>query len=104
MKTVVRFILVLTVLVGIAQPTFACVICDFTGNCTWGGGLRCKILSGGCSDGGPCGGGLTEPLAADFTIASVQVTHGADTQLAQSTKRETAPAAVAYAHLRKNRK
>jgi len=101
MKRIARSLLVLTVLLVVAQPTFACVICDWTGNCTWGGGYRCKVLDGSCGDGAPCGGGLTEPLAAEYSIASVEISHESDVQIAAVTKQESpqAPAAVAEARI-----
>jgi hypothetical protein len=99
MKKLVRSILVLTVLIVAAQPTFACVSCDFQGSCTWGGGLRCKPLSSGCTDGNPCGGGLTTPLASELTVASVEITHDADKTTQLASKQEAAPAVVAEARV-----
>jgi hypothetical protein len=104
MKRTIRYILVFTLFVIAAQPTFACVICDFQNGCTWGGGLRCKPQMDGFTCGGPCGGALTEPLAAEFTIASVEVTQGADVQVAAAATKDAAQVIVADAHLRKNRK
>ena len=102
MKRLVRSILVLTLLLVAAQPLFACPICSFQGPCVWGGGHRCKPTVDGCQDGMPCGGGgLTEPLAAEFTIASVEVTHDGDgqTAIAFVSKKEPAPAVVADARI-----
>lgn len=104
MKRIARSLLVLTVLLVVAQPMFACVICDWTGNCTWGGGNRCKVEEGGCGDGPPCGGGgLTEPLAAEFRIASVEISHESDVKLAAATKQQPSPAPAAVAEARIDR-
>ena len=103
MKRMVRSLLVLTVLLVVAQPTFACLVCDWDGRCVWGAGLKCKILiDGGCTDGVVyCGPALTEPLAADYSIASVEISHESDVQVAAVTKQENpqAPAAVAEARI-----
>ena len=107
MKRMVRFILVFTLLVVVAQPTFACVICDGQGDCTWGGGLRCKPTIDGYICGAPCGGGgggLTESLAGEFSIASVEVTHGTEAKVAVAEKKTDAPAVVADSRLDKSHK
>ncbi len=104
MKRMARFILVLTLLVVAAQPMFACVICDGVGGCTWGGGARCKPTIDGFICGAPCGGALTESLAGEFSIASVEVTHGTEAQVAVAEKKIETPAVVADAHLEKTRK
>ena len=104
MKRMVRFILVLTLLVVAAQPMFACLICDYQGNCTWGGGDRCKPTESGFICGAPCGGALTEPLATEFSIASVEVTHGTEATVAVAEQKIGTPAVVADLHLEKARK
>ncbi|HEV7240224.1 MAG TPA: hypothetical protein VGQ36_13375 [Thermoanaerobaculia bacterium] len=105
MKRIARSLLVLTVLLVVAQPTFACIVCNWDGNCIYGGpGPRCKwtIGSNGCVDGPHCGGGsFTEPLAAEYRIASVEISHESDMKVAAATKQQptTAPAAVAEARI-----
>ena len=103
MKRMVRSLLVLTVLLVVAQPTFACLVCNWDGNCIWGSGPKCKFLiGGGCTDGAHCGGvAPTDPLAADYRIASVEISHESDVQIATVTKQESpkAPAAVAEARI-----
>jgi len=104
MKRFTRSLLVLTVLLVVAQPTFACVICDWTGNCTWGGGNRCKVEDGGCGDGPPCGGGgLMEPLAGEYRIASVEISHESDVKVAAATKQQTTTAPATVAEVRIDR-
>jgi len=105
MKRMARFILVFTLLVVVAQPTFACVVCDAQGGCTWGGGLRCKWTIDGFTCGAPCGGGgLTESLASEFRIASVEITYGAEAKVAVAEKKTDGPTVVADAHVESDSK
>lgn len=110
MKRLSRLFLMLTLLVVVAQPTFACSICLFNGECGWGGGNRCKPAEpAGCYDGYPCGGGgggFTASLAGEYTIASVEVTHGDDAtmQVAEQQQKEKQPEAKPVAHVATARK
>lgn len=104
MKKMVRFILVFTLLLVVAQPMFACPICDFQGGCTWGGGSRCKPTIDGFTCDNPCSGGLTEPLASEFSIASVEVTQGTEAKVAVAENKIETPAVVADARLEKTNK
>lgn len=98
MKHLVRSILVFTLLLAIAQPTYACIICLYDGTCGWGGGNRCKPLEpGGCYAGQPCGGGgggFTASLASEYRIASVEVTHGSGAKVLVAANKKQAPARV----------
>ena len=105
MKRMARYILVLTLLMVAAQPTFACVVCDYQGGCTWGGGDRCKWQIDGFTCGASCGGGLTEePLASEFRIASVEVTNGTDATVAVAEKKTDGPTVVADARVESDSK
>lgn len=108
MKRMVRSLLVLTVLLVVAQPMFACLVCNWDGRCVWGAGPKCKFLvDGGCTDGVyECGPALTGPLAADYSVASVEISHESDVQVAAVTKQESpkAPAAVAEARIERIQK
>jgi len=105
MKRIARSLLVLTVLLAVAQPTFACLVCNWDGRCIWGSGPKCKFLeAGGCEDGAHCGGrSLTEPLAADYRIASVEISHESDVKVAAATKQQPNPAPAAVAEARIDR-
>lgn len=103
MKRMVRSLLVLTVLLLAAQPTFACIVCNWDGTCIQGSGNKCKwsIGSDSCYDGPACGVRVTAPLAAEYRIASVEVSHEADVKVAAATKQQPteAPATVAEARI-----
>ena len=103
MKRMARFILVVTLLVVAAQPVLACPVCDFQGGCTGGGGIRCKPTIDGFECTTPCGGGLTDSLASEYSIASVEVTNGTDAKVALAEnnidKKTDAPAAIADARI-----
>lgn len=105
MKRIGRFVLVFTLLFVVAQPTYACVICLFNGECGWGGGNRCKPAEpAGCYDGMPCGGGgggLTASLGSEYRIASVEVTRGGDAtvQVAEQKQEKKPTAAKPAAHV-----
>lgn len=107
MKRLSRLVLVFTLLFVVAQPTYACVICLFNGECGWGGGLRCKPAEpAGCHDGMPCGGGgggFTASLSSEYKIASVEVTHGDDATV-QVAEEQKQPAAAKVARVEAPRK
>lgn len=97
---IARSLLVLTLLVVAAQPTYACIICNWDGVCIWTpeNVLKCKpnTYEGGCTDHTfYCHALSDEPLAAEFTIASVEISHDSDVRVAE-VKTE-APAVIAEA-------
>ena len=77
---IARLFLVLIALLALAQPLLACRECNAVGTCdrnipppTNG----CMLTMDGCSDGIPCSSLAEAPaIAATWSIASVQVTHG----------------------------
>jgi hypothetical protein len=102
MKKMVRIILALTLLLVVAQPTFAaCVVCLDTGIC--GQGLptaKCKITRDGCTDGAACTSSLAA-LAGDYRIASVEITHGTDATVQVAEKKTAQPQTARVAGARK---
>ena len=71
-------LLLFTALMLVATPMFACLECAFSGNCEWvpPPNNRCRVTVHGCKAladicTGPTG---TEALAAQWTVASVEVT------------------------------
>jgi len=107
MKRIARSLLVLTLLVVAAQPTYACVVCNWDGWCVWQPEIdwKCKLRTNGdcvdsafvCASAAPI-----EPLATEFRIASVEISYESDVKVAEVIKQnETeAPAAIAEAKVR----
>ena len=112
MKRIARSLFVLTLLVVAAQPMYACIECNWDGTCIWTpeNVLKCKPNTGGggCTDHTFYCYGLSteEPLAAEFRIASVEISHESDVRVAEVTKenKTEAPAAVAAAKVDQVRK
>lgn len=96
-----RLVLVCTVLLLAAVPSFAlppCQTCDDVGPCyqDGGGGGRCKNIGGGCQIvAGACIGFVDTTVLSEWTVASIEVSHPA-----QNAKVVTTPAVVAQAELR----
>jgi hypothetical protein len=99
MKRLTRIIFALTLVVFAAQPMFACINCLPTGLCGQGGtGVKCKPLtSSDCTDGRPCAA-FTASLASEYRIASVEITQGAETRIAENKTAKPATSRVAEAH------
>jgi hypothetical protein len=95
-----RVILVCTLLLSAAVPTFAAPPCAFclsdAGPCVNDpGGLRCRTLSGVCTEtSGVCVSAATRPVLGDWQVTSIEIT-----RLDPATKRLTTvvvnPTAVA---------
>jgi hypothetical protein len=100
MKRIVRMVFVLTLLLALAQPTFAiCINCLSTGDCGTGeNSNKCRITIDGCTVGAPCPGSVASTaLASEYRIASVEITQGADTRIAETKSVKPAAAHVAEA-------
>lgn len=75
-----RVILVCTLLLSAAVPTFAAPPCQFclseTGPCVNdSGGLRCRTIGGVCAEsGGSCTGLLYRPVLGDWQVVSIEIT------------------------------
>ena len=75
-----RVILVCTLLLSAAVPTFAAPPCQFclteAGPCVnETGGLRCRTIGGVCTEsGGVCIGFLNRPVLSDWQVASIEFT------------------------------
>jgi hypothetical protein len=75
-----RVILVCTLLLSAAVPTFAAPPCQFclseAGPCVNdGGGLRCRTLGGVCTEsGGLCIGFANSPVLSQWQVASIEIT------------------------------
>jgi hypothetical protein len=75
-----RVILVCTLLLSIAVPTFAAPPCQFcltdSGPCVnEAGGLRCRTLGGVCTEsGGLCIGSLNRTVLGEWQVASIELT------------------------------
>jgi hypothetical protein len=75
-----RVILVCTLLLSAAVPTFAAPPCQFclseAGPCVNdAGGLRCRTLSGVCTEsGGLCIGFSNRPVLSEWQVASIEFT------------------------------
>jgi hypothetical protein len=75
-----RVILVCTLLLSAAVPTFAAPPCQFclseAGPCVNdGGGLRCRTIGGVCTEsGGLCIGFSSRPVLAEWQVASIEIT------------------------------
>ena len=96
MKTA-RWILALALLTIAATPMYAlCQNCLTSGNCALGvENLRCRPTINGCYSGWPCSVTASRtPLAVDYRIASVEITHGT----------ANTPAKPAAARIAQNRK
>ncbi|HUR81149.1 MAG TPA: hypothetical protein VM733_10305 [Thermoanaerobaculia bacterium] len=93
MKRYARIVFALTLVVFAAQPMFACINCLPSGICGRDTtNVKCKPLtSTDCIDGLPCAG-FTASLGSEYRIASVEITHGTDTRVAEV---KTAKPAVA---------
>jgi len=94
----VRIILVCTLLLLIAAPSFAapqCEACDyFSHECynSPGSGFRCRYTETGCEEyyGGICIGRSQSPVLAEWKVASIEVTRPA-----QGSKSVETPSRVA---------
>ena len=103
MKRMVRMILALTLLIIVAQPTFAlCVVCLDTGSCGQGlGSNKCKVTIDGCRDSTtPCPPSVSA-LASDYRIASVEITHSTDAKVQVAEKKTAQPQTARVAEARK---
>ncbi len=75
-----RVILVCTLLLSAAVPTFAAPPCQFclsdAGPCVGDpGGLRCRTIGGVCTEsGGLCIGFLNQPVLSEWQVASIELT------------------------------
>jgi hypothetical protein len=75
-----RVILVCTLLLSTAVPTFAAPPCQYclteSGPCVNDpGGLRCRTIGGVCTEsGGLCIGFSSRPMLADWQVASIEIT------------------------------
>ena len=75
-----RVILVCTLLLSAAVPTFAAPPCQMclseTGPCVSDpGGLRCRTIGGVCTEsGGLCIGFLNKPVLSEWQVASIELT------------------------------
>jgi hypothetical protein len=75
-----RVILVCTLLLSAAVPTFAappCQVCvSDAGPCVGeAGGLRCRTTGGVCTEsGGTCTGFLNRPVLSEWQVASIEIT------------------------------
>ena len=75
-----RVILVCTLLLSAAVPTFALPPCQFclseSGPCVNdSGGLRCRTIGGVCTEsGGSCIGFLNRPVLGEWQVASIEFT------------------------------
>jgi len=98
MKRYTRIVFALTLVVLAAQPMFACINCLPSGICGRDNtNVKCKPLtSTDCTDGLPCAG-FTASLASEYSIASVEITHGTDTRVAETKSVKPASARVAEA-------
>ena len=98
MKRLTRIVFALTLVVFAAQPMLACINCLPSGLCGRDNTLvKCKILAGGgCTDGNPCAG-FAASLASEYRVASVEITQGADTRIAETKSVKPASARVAEA-------
>jgi hypothetical protein len=88
---IIRLLLILTVLLAMAQPTFACPTCG-PSDCIPGhpGDLRCQVTMDGCVDGTQsCGFGATVSMASEWTVASVEVSRPATAPATTVTARTT---------------
>ena len=104
MKRIARSLLVLTLLVVAAQPTYACIVCNWDGWCVYQQEIdwKCKLSTNGncqdsafvCANAAPIG-----PLAAEYTIASVEISHESDVQVAEVKKENKTEAAANVASL-----
>jgi hypothetical protein len=102
MKRIARLFFVLTLLLALAQPTFAiCINCLYTGDCGLGDNSnKCKPTIDGCTVGVRCPSQIAAAsLASEYRIASVEITHGADTRIAET--KTAKPATVRVAEVRK---
>ena len=102
MKRMVRMILALTLLIIVAQPTFAlCINCLETGSCGQGtGSNKCKVTIDGCRDGVACPPSISA-LASEYRIASVEITHGSDAKVQVAEKKTAQPQTARVAEARK---
>ena len=86
-----RVILVCTLLLSAAVPTFAappCAIClSESGPCmNEPGGLRCRTIGGVCTEtGGTCTGFLSRPVLGEWQVASIEITRPDPTTKALTT-------------------
>src|SRR3954471_24259235 len=79
----VRLVLLSTVVLALAQPVFACKVCDYTyvpeGDCVFHPGVAgyiCTNGTDGCDEGIVfCNGFSPASVASTYTVASVEVTH-----------------------------
>lgn len=104
MKRMVRMILALTLLLAVAQPTFAvCINCMSYGDCGYGeNSNRCRPTIDGCYSGAACAGSVSvSSLASEYRIASVEITHGTDAKVQVAEKKSAKPAAARVAEARK---
>ncbi len=104
MKRMIRMVLPLTLLLAIAQPTFAaCINCLETGSCGQGDvGLRCKVTIDGCRDGAACfsAEGYAS-LASEYRIVSVEITPATDAKIQVAEKKTAQPETARIAEARK---
>lgn len=103
MKRITRVVLALTILLIVAQPTFAsCVTCLDTGDCGWGDGLfKCKPTINGCRDSTTFCPQSVASLASEYRIASVEITHGSDAKVQVAEKKTAQPQTARIAEARK---
>ena len=103
MKRMVRMILALTLLLAVAQPTFAvCINCMSYGDCGYGeNSTRCRPTIDGCRDSTTACPPSVSTLASEYRIASVEITHGTDAKVQVAEKKSAKPAAARVAEARK---
>jgi hypothetical protein len=91
----VRLVLLSTVVLALAQPVFACKVCDYTyvpeGDCVFIPGLAgytCFHGEGGCEETLVwCYRALPASIASTYTVASVEVTHSSPAPATPQTEK-----------------
>lgn len=98
-----RVILVCTLLVSAAVPAFAappCALCvSDSGPCVNDpGGLRCRTLSGVCTESsGSCISFLSRPVLGEWQVASIEITRPDPAVKGRTTTVVVSPTAIAQA-------
>jgi len=89
--------LLLILLFTIAQPVFGrCISCLNDGNCGKGDTTKCVPTIDGCISSGWCQIAVATPLASDYRIAAVEITHSPEAKVQVA---ETKPARPQSARL-----
>ena len=98
---ITRLLLVLTALIILAQPVFACRECTFLGECEFGVPPPtdgCRFTPDGCTDGLPCNGfsatAAVPALSAQWRIVSVEVKQTSPKTTIQAVNAQPALAAI----------